>query len=88
MPWRVGDLGDCYDDWAVGKSDEERIRLLAGLFELTDKPLTELPGAWLPGRSPMYRWAIVESTLEPALVLMRVYESQGVFDVIGLEDIR
>lgn len=87
MAWQVGDLGDCFDEWAAGKNDHERFRLLKGLIELADRPLDESPGSWIPDRSPMLRLAIIDSTFQQTLAFIRVYESQGVFDVIDLQDI-
>lgn len=82
MAWQLRGFGDCFDDWAAGKSDQERIRLLLGLLELADRPLTELPGLRELGRSPMHRWAVVDSTF----VFLQVYESQGCFYVDDLQD--
>ncbi len=86
MTWRMGDLGDCFDVWAVGKSDHDRFLLLEGLLELADRPLTELPGDQVPDRSSMLRFKRIDTSLESTLVLIRVYEAQGVFDVIDLRD--
>lgn len=83
MAWRVREIGDCFDDWAAGKSDQERSRLLQGLLELANRPLTELPGIRALDQSPMHRWAVVDSTF----VFLRVYESQGCFYVDDLQDL-
>lgn len=92
MAWQVGDLGDCFEDWALGKTHQERVRLLEGLLKFADQPLTELPGEQVPGRSPMVRCTVIDSTLQPVSVSIRVfvsihvYESQGVLDVTELID--
>ncbi len=82
MPWRVADPLRCFDSWADGKSDQQRLRLLEGLAELADQPLTELPGIRSAGRSPMSRWTIIESTV----VHIHVYESKGWLDLVDLRD--
>ena len=82
MSWRVMDPRGCVDIWAVGKSDQERLRLLEGIADLADRPLAELPGLRSVSQSPMSRWTIIGSTV----VYIRVYESIGVFDLMGLQD--
>lgn len=82
MPWRVMDPYGCVDTWAIGKSDEERLRLLDGIADLADRPLTELPGLRAVGQSPMSRWSIIGSTV----VFVHVYEGIGVFDLMDLQD--
>lgn len=72
----------CFDSWAEGKSAQERIRLLDGLAELADRPLTELPGLRRQGFSPMIHWTVIGSTV----VYVRVYEQSGCFDLDGLRD--
>lgn len=83
MPWRVAQIDEPLDAWASGKSEQERLRLLSGLVDLADRPLTELPGIRVRGESPMRRWTIIGSTV----VFIRVHEPAGVFDVTDLLDI-
>ena len=83
MTWRVADPQGCFDDWASGKGDQDRERLLGGLADLADRPRDELPGFRLTARSPMNRWTIIDSTL----VVIRVYETAGVFDLVDLRDL-
>ena len=83
MTWRVADPQGCFNDWANSKSDEDRERLLEGLADLANRPHDELPGFRLTARSPMNRWTIVASTL----VVIRVYEPAGVFDLVDLRDL-
>ena len=83
MSWRVADPNRCYRLWAEGKGSEEQLQLAGGLIELADRPLTELPGYRVAGRSPMNRWTIIGSTV----VIIRVYESIGLFDLVDLRDI-
>ena len=82
MPWCVADPGGCLDLWADNKSEQERLRLLDGIAELADRPLTELPGRRVLGSSPMNRWEAVGTTA----VFIRVYESAGLFDLVDLQD--
>lgn len=82
MSWRVMDPRGCVDMWAIGKSGQDRLRLLNGIADLADRPLSQLPGLRAIGQSPMSRWAIIGSTV----VFMRVYESSGVFDLMDLQD--
>ena len=82
MSWRVADPSRCYRLWADGKDSEDQILLVAGLIELADRPLSELPGLRVAGRSPMNRWTIIGSTA----VIIRVYESIGLFDLVDLRD--
>lgn len=83
MAWLVAQIDECFDTWAEGKTEQGRLRLLAGIIDLADRPLTELPGIRARGRSPMQRWAIIGSTV----VSIRLYESVGKFDVTDLRDI-
>lgn len=83
MTWRVADPLRCFDEWADGKSDQERERLLVGLADLADRPRDELPGFRLTARSPMNRWTIIGSTL----VVIRTYETAGVLDLVDLRDL-
>lgn len=83
MTWRVADPQGCFDEWASGKSDQDRERLLGGLSDLADRPVDELPGFRLTARSPMNRWTIISSTL----VVIRVYEPAGVLDLVDLRDL-
>ena len=55
MPWQIdrAALDRVLDAWSAGKSYEDRIRLLSGLIDMADCPLTELPGFRFPERSPM-----------------------------------
>ncbi len=78
----MADPRGCFDSWAEGKSDLHRSSLLEGLIDLADRPLTELPGIRSAGRSPMSRWALIESTV----VVIHVYEGQGWFDLVDLRD--
>lgn len=82
MTWRVADPNGCYDHWAEHRSPQERLRLLEGIAELADRPTTVLPGIRFPGRSPMSRWAVVESTT----VVIHVYESVGCFDLVDIRE--
>ncbi|MCY4516040.1 MAG: hypothetical protein OXB99_02245 [Acidimicrobiaceae bacterium] len=83
MTWRVADPQGCFDEWAGGKSDQVRERLLRGLADLADRPLDELPGFRLTARSPMNRWTIIGSTL----VVIRTYETAGVLDLVDLREL-
>ena len=56
--------------------------LVDGIAALADQPLIELPGEAELGMYPMRRWAIIAGTR----VSIRVYEPQGKFDVIDIED--
>lgn len=72
----------CFESWAGGKSNQERLKLLDGLIELADRPLTELPGLRRKGFSPMIRWTVIGATV----VYIRVYEQSGCFDLDALHD--
>ena len=84
MAWEVDGkaLDRVFDEWSGGKSHEVRFRLLSGLLDVADCPLTELPGFRLPRRSPMWRFALVGDVV----VVFLVAEPQGVLipvDIIG-----
>lgn len=64
------------------EGDSERLRLLNGIADLANRPLTELPGLRVRGQSPINRWMIVGSTV----MFMHVHESVGVFDLMDLQD--
>lgn len=68
--------------WRTGKSDERIAELFDGIQALAEQPLVELPGESEPGLNPMRRWAVIAG----ARVSIRVYEPQGKFDVIDIED--
>ena len=78
----MGDPFGCQLLWATDQTPSELAALDQGLAELADRPLTELPGIEVEGRSPMHRKAVIGSTY----VYFMVYESQGVFDLIDLGD--
>jgi hypothetical protein len=84
MAWSFHDrdLDTTFDEWAENKDAGERFDLLLGLVELTDCPLTELPGFPLPGRTPMWRWAKIGRTL----VIFLVAEPQGQLVPVEIQD--
>ena len=84
MVWEVDRtaLDRVFDEWSASKGYEDRFRLLSGLIDVADCPLTELPGFRFPRRSPMWRFALVGDVV----VLFFVAEPQGVLipvDIIG-----
>ena len=84
MTWRIPDryFGPVFERWSEGKDAGERFDLLLGLVELTDCPLTELPGFPLPGRTPMWRWAKIGRSL----VVFLVAEPQGQLISVEIQD--
>jgi len=68
--------------WRTGKSAERVAELVDGILALTEQPLGELPGESEPDLNPMRRWVVIAG----ARVSIRVYEPQGKFDVIDIED--
>ena len=80
MPWQIdrAALDRVFDAWSAGKSHEDRIRLLSGLIDMADCPLTELPGFRFPERSPMWRFTRIGSAVfvffvaEPQRVLIPI----------------
>ncbi len=84
MAWRFHDrdLDTTFEEWARGKDAGERFDLLLGLVEITDCPLTELPGFPAPGHSPMWRWAKIGNTY----VTFLVAEPQGKLVIVDLTD--
>ena len=59
-----------------------RIRLLSGLIDMADCPLTELPGFRFPERSPMWRFTRIGS----AVFVFFVAEPQGVLIPIDIRE--
>jgi len=57
--------------------------MLEDLSVLADVPLDVLPGVRVLGRGPMDRWAVAGL----AVVFFRVYEPQGLFDLVDLVDL-
>lgn len=68
--------------WRSGKSAERVAELVDGILALTEQPLVDLPGESEPGLYPMRRWVLAAGTR----VSIRVYEPQGKFDVVYIED--
>ena len=83
MSWRIGDPDGCLDRWGASRNDDERWRLLSGLADMADSPLSTLPGARVEGRGPMNRWTIIGGTV----VVFRVYEAQGHIDIVNIYDL-
>ncbi len=84
MPWQIdrAALDRVFDAWSAGKSHEDRIRLLSGLIDMADCPLTELPGFRFPERSPMWRFTRIGS----AVFVFFVAEPQGVLIPIDIRE--
>ena len=84
MTWSLPDrfLGPVFNGWSESKDSAARYQLLLGLFELADRPWTELPGFPMPGRSPMWRWAKIGATY----VTFLIAEPQGKLVIIDLRD--
>lgn len=75
-------LDRVFDAWSTGRSHEDRMRLLLGLLDTADCPLTELPGFRFPERSPMWRFTRVGS----AVFVFLVAEPQGVLIPIYIRE--
>ncbi len=84
MPWQIdrAALDRVFDAWSASKSHEDRIRLLSGLIDMADCPLTELPGFRFPERSPMWRFTRIGS----AVFVFFVAEPQGVLIPIDIRE--
>lgn len=57
--------------------------MLEHLADFADSPLAVLPGIRVLGKSPMDRWDVVG----PAVVFFRVYEPQGLIDLVDIVDL-
>ena len=68
--------------WCFGKTADQVSELVDGIIALADQPRTVLPGEAESGMYPMRRWALIAGTR----VSIRVYEPQGKFDVVDIED--
>ncbi len=71
------------DAWASGKATAERTRKLEDLADFADSPLVVLPGVRVLGKGPTDRWAVVGT----AVVFFRVYEPQGLIDLVDIADL-
>ena len=83
MAWRVADPDGRLDHWGANKNSDERWRILAGLADLADSPLSILPGVRVEGRSQINRWTIIGG----AVVVFRVYEAQDHIDIVNIYDL-
>ena len=57
--------------------------MLEHLADFADSPLAVLPGIRVLGKGPMDRWDAVG----PAVVFFRVYEPQGLIDLVDIVDL-
>ena len=83
MAWRVSSSNGSLGDWSEGKTAAEKSAMLGNLAEFAASPLGLLPGVRVLGKGPMDRWAVVG----PAVVFFRVYEPQGLIDLVDIVDL-